>query len=113
MNQPMFSWCCSQWSIMVKRSEPDEIALDELMQESMKEMGKGEVSNEEIIEKPQIETPKNEQAKPQIRCKLDRVKTPDSFVVAAQEKEPQKEPKKQVILDKPSQSLDDDIIVDW
>ncbi|MGB1365474.1 MAG: hypothetical protein ACPH9F_04405 [Candidatus Poseidoniaceae archaeon] len=98
---------------MVKRSEPDEIALDELMQESMKEMGKGEVKHNEIVENPQIETPKTEQEKPQFGFKLDEVKTPDSFVVATQEKEPKREPKKQVILDKPSQSLDDDIIVDW
>ena len=98
---------------MVKRSEPDEIALDELMQESMKEMGIGEVSHEEIVEEPQIETPKIEQVKPQFGFKLDEVKTPESFVVATPEKESTKDVKKQVILDKPSQSLDDDIIVDW
>ena len=33
---------------MVKRSEPDEIALDKVMQESMNEMGKGEMEKEEI-----------------------------------------------------------------
>ena len=27
---------------MVKQSEPDEIALDDIMKESMKELGKGE-----------------------------------------------------------------------
>ena len=30
------------WEIMVKRTVPDKIVLDEIMKESMKEMGKGE-----------------------------------------------------------------------
>jgi len=51
--------------------------------------------------------------KPQFGFKLGEVRSPDSFIVDAAEKEQEKDVKKQVILDKPSQSLDDDIIVDW
>ena len=40
------------------------------------------------------------------------MKTPESFVVNSQKEKPKTEKKEQVILDKPSQSLDDDIIVD-
>ncbi|MBF15184.1 MAG: hypothetical protein CMA97_06700 [Euryarchaeota archaeon] len=96
---------------MAKRSMPDEIALDDIMQESMKEMGKGEVKQEENEQQP-VETPQQEHAKPQFGFKLGEVETPTSFVVAAKE-EPKKKEKEQVILDKPSQDLDDDIIVDW
>jgi len=98
---------------MVKRSEPTEIALDELMAKSMKEMGKGEVSQQEVAEEPSTEPMKTVDVKPQFGFKLGEVKTPESFIVDAAEKEQEKDVKKQVILDKPSQSLDDDIIVDW
>ena len=33
---------------MVKKSVPDEIVLDDIMKESMKEMGKGEIEQESI-----------------------------------------------------------------
>ena len=98
---------------MVKRSEPDEIALDEIMERSMKEMGKGEAPSQEIVEEPTTESTQNEEVKPQFGFKLGEVRTPESFIVTTQEKEPKKDVKKQVILDKPSQSLDDDIIVEW
>ncbi len=97
---------------MVKQSKPDEIALDDIMKESMKEMGKGEVSHKEAVPEPETESPKVEEAKPQFGFKLDGAQTPDSFVVSTPKKE-QEEVKQQVILDKPSQNLDDDIIVDW
>ena len=58
---------------MVKRSEPDEIALDKVMQESMKEMGKGEMKKEEIEVKLPVETSQNEQVKP-IRIQANRSK---------------------------------------
>ena len=96
---------------MAKRSTPDEIALDEIMQESLKEMGKGEVKQEENEQQP-VKTPQ-EHVKPQFGFKLGEVETPESFVVAPKEEEEKQEMKKQVILEKPSQSLDDDIIVDW
>ena len=98
---------------MVKPSEPDEIALDEIMEKSMKEMGRGEAPSQEIVEEPAAEPSQNEEVKPQFGFKLGEVQTPESFIVATQEKEPEKDEKKQVILDKPSQSLDDDIIVEW
>ena len=98
---------------MVKRSAPDEIGLDEIMQESMKEMGKGEAVSEPITEQPTPETSPSEPPKPQFGFKLGEVKTPESFVVKSKKEEPKAGAKKQVILDKPSQSLDDDIIVDW
>ena len=98
---------------MVKRSKPNEIALDDIMKESMKEMSKGEVSHEEIVPEPQTESPKVEDTKPQFGFKLSGAQTPDSFVVSTPNKEQEEETKQQVILDKPSQSLDDDIIVDW
>ena len=44
---------------MVKRSEPDEIALDEIMEKSMKEMGKGEAPSQEIVEEPTTEPSQN------------------------------------------------------
>ena len=98
---------------MVKKSVADEIVLDDIMKESMKEMGKGEIEQKSIEQKAPIEAPKEEVTKPQFGFKLGEVQTPESFIVATQEKEPEKDEKKQVILDKPSQSLDDDIIVEW
>ncbi|CAI8398309.1 MAG: Uncharacterised protein [Candidatus Poseidoniaceae archaeon] len=98
---------------MVKQSKPDEIALDDIMKESMKEMGKGETSLEDAVQKPQTESPKVEQTKPQFGFKISGAQTPDSFIVSTPKKEQKDEVEKQVILDKPSQGLDDDIIVDW
>jgi len=94
---------------MVKRSAPDEIDFDEIMKASMKEMGKGET----VTEQPTSEAVTPEPSKPQFGFKLGEVKTPESFVVKSKKKEPEEVAKKQVILDKPSQGLDDDIIVDW
>ena len=98
---------------MVKKSTPDEIVLDDIMKESMKEMGKGEIEQESIEQKTSAEAPKEEVVKPQFGFKLGEVKTPESFVVNSQKEKPKTEKKEQVILDKPSQSMDDDIIVDW
>ena len=98
---------------MVKQSKQDEIALDDIMKESMKEMGKGEASHEDVVPEPQKELPKVEEVKPQFGFKLGGAQTPDSFVVSIPKKEQEEEVKQQVILDKPSQGLDDDIIVDW
>ena len=50
---------------------------------------------------------------PQFGFKLGQVKTPGSFVVAPKEEKPKQEVKQQVILERPSQGLDDDIVVDW
>ena len=98
---------------MVKKSTPDEIVLDDIMKESMKEMGKGEIKQESIEQKTPAEAPKEEVVKPQFGFKLGEVKTPESFVVDSQKEKPKTEKKEQVILDKPSQSMDDDIIVEW
>ena len=98
---------------MVKKSVADEIVLDDIMKESMKEMGKGEIEQESIEQKIPAEAPKEEVAKPQFGFKLGEVKTPESFVVDSQKEKPKTEKKEQVILDKPSQSMDDDIIVEW
>ena len=98
---------------MVKKSTPDEIVLDDIMKESMKEMGKGEIEQESTEQKTPDEAPKEEVVKPQFGFKLGEVKTPESFVVNSQKEKPKTEKKEQVILDKPSQSMDDDIIVDW
>ena len=98
---------------MVKQSKPDEIALDDIMKESMKEMGKSEASHEEAVLEQQTESPKIEETKPQFGFKLSGAQTPDSFVVSTPKKEQEEEVKQQVILDKPSQSLDDDIVVNW
>ena len=98
---------------MVKKSVADEIVLDDIMKESMKEMGNGEIEQESIEQTIPTEAPKEEVAKPQFGFKLGEVKTPESFVVKSKKEEPDEGPKKQVILDKPSQGLDDDIIVDW
>ena len=69
---------------MVKKSVPDEIVLDDIMKESMKEMGKGEIEQESIEQKIPAEAPKEEVAKPQFGFKLGEVKTPESFVVDSQ-----------------------------
>ena len=98
---------------MVKKSVADEIVLDDIMKESMKEMGKGEIKQESVEQKTPAEAPKKEVVKPQFGFKLGEVKTPESFVVDSQKEKPKTEKKEQVILDKPSQSLDDDIVVDW
>ena len=98
---------------MVKRSEPDEIALDKVMQESMKEMGKGEMEKEEIEVKPPIETSQNEQVKPQFGFKLTEVKTPESFVVPPEKKGVIHVVMVHIILEKPCHSLDVDIVVEW
>ena len=98
---------------MVKKSVADEIGLDDIMKESMKEMGNGEIEQESIEQTIPTEAPKEEVAKPQFGFKLGEVKTPESFVVDSQKEKPKTEKKEQVILDKPSQSMDDDIIVDW
>ena len=98
---------------MVKKSVADEIVLDDIMKESMKEMGKGEIEQESIEQKTPDEAPKEEVTKPQFGFKLGEVKTPESFVVDSQKEKPKTDKKEQVILDKPSQSLDDDIIVEW
>ena len=98
---------------MVKKSVTDEIVLDDIMKESMKEMGKGEIEQEAIEQGTPPEASKEEVAKPQFGFKLGEVKTPESFVVDSQKEKPKSEKKEQVILDKPSQSMDDDIIVDW
>jgi len=96
---------------MVKESAPDEIVLDDIMKEGMKNIGKGEaapVKQEPVAEESQEEG----QANPQFGFKLEPVKAEGEFVVAP-EKEEEVPKKKQVILDKPSQSMDDDIIVEW
>ena len=96
---------------MVKESTPDEIVLDDIMEEGMKNIGKGEATleTEEVVTgEPQEEQPSN----PQFGFKLEPVQEQEEFVVAP-EKEEEVPTKKQVILDKPSQSMDDDIIVEW
>ena len=96
---------------MVKESAPDEIVLDDIMKESMKDIGKGESvpSREETVP---VESQKEVVVKPQFGFKLGPVQTREDFVVAPK-KEEDVPKKKQVILDKPSQSMDDDIIVEW
>tara|TARA_B100000614_G_scaffold85077_1_gene76504 strand:- start:722 stop:1018 length:297 start_codon:yes stop_codon:yes gene_type:complete len=98
---------------MVKQSKPDEIVLDDIMQESMKEMGKGETSEVVKEDLKPVETPQNEKTTPQFGFKLGHIDTPDTFIVQPKEKEPKKDGKEQVILERPSQGLDDDIVVDW
>lgn len=98
---------------MVKKSVADEIVLDDIMKESMKEMGKGEIEQEAMEQVTLPEVPKKEVTEPQFGFKLGEVKTPESFVVDSQKEKPKAEKKEQVILDKPSQSMDDDIIVEW
>lgn len=96
---------------MVKESTPDEIVLDGIMKESMKDIGKGESepAKEETVS---AKTQKQEAANPQFGFKLEPVQIQEEFVVAPKKKE-EAPKKKQVILDKPSQSMDDDIIVEW
>ena len=97
---------------MVKESAPDEIVLDDIMKEGMKNIGKGEavpVKQEPVDEEAQEEV----QANPQFGFKLEPVKSEEEFVVAPEKDEEEVPKKKQVILDKPSQSMDDDIIVEW
>lgn len=96
---------------MVKESVPDEILLDGIMEESMKNIGKGEtapVKEETAKEEAAEHAPLN----PQFGFKLEPVQAQEEIIVAP-EKEEEVPKKKQVILDKPSQSMDDDIIVDW
>jgi len=96
---------------MVKESAPDEIVLDDIMEESMQDIGKGESvpSREETVP---AETQKQEVVNPQFGFKLGPVQTQEEFVVAPK-KEEEVPKKEQVILDKPSQDMDDDIIVEW
>ena len=96
---------------MVKESAPDEILLDDIMEEGMKNIGKGETApvKEESTEE---ETPDQSPLNPQFGFKLEPVQAQEEIIVAP-EKEEEVPKKKQVILDKPSQSMDDDIIVDW
>ena len=65
-----------------------------------------------MIEKKVADKPQPEQTKPQFGFKLGQVKTPDSFVVDSQGKT---KTRSQTTghSRKPSQSLDDDIVVDW
>ena len=96
---------------MAKESTPDEIVLDDIMKESVKDIGKGEavpLKEETEINENQEQNPTN----PQFGFKLEPVQAQEEFVVAPEKKEevPKKE---QVILDKPSQDMDDDIIVEW
>lgn len=97
---------------MVKESTPDEIVLDDIMKDSMKNIGKGEaapVKQEPVAEEFQEE----ESTNPQFGFKLEPVKAEEEFVVAPEKEKEEVPKKKQVILDKPSQSMDDDIIVEW
>ena len=57
---------------MVKESAPDEIVLDDIMKEGMKNIGKGEaapVNEEAVVEEPQEEASDN----PQFGFKLEPV----------------------------------------
>ena len=97
---------------MVKESAPDEIVLDDIMKEGMKNIGKGEaapVNEEAVVEEPQEEASDN----PQFGFKLEPVQAEEEFVVAPEKEEEEVPKKEQVILDKPSQSMNDDIIVEW
>ncbi len=97
---------------MVKESTPDEIVLDDIMKESMKNIGKGEtapVKQDPVAEESQEEG----KANPQFGFKLEPVQSEEEFVVTPEKEEEEVSKKKQVILDKPSQSMDDDIIVEW
>ena len=97
---------------MAKESTPDEIVLDDVMKESMKDIGKGEAAPL----KEEIETNENQEqspTNPQFGFKLEPVQAQEEFVVAPEKKEEDVPKKEQVILDKPSQNMDDDIIVEW
>jgi hypothetical protein len=96
---------------MAKESTPDEIVLDDIMKESVKDIGKGEavpLKEETEINENQEQNPAN----PQFGFKLEPVQAQEEFVVSP-EKEEEVPKKEQVILDKPSQDMDDDIIVEW
>jgi len=96
---------------MVKESAPDKIVLDDIMRESVKDIGKGETAplkEETEINDNQEQEPTN----PQFGFKLEPVQSQEEFVVSP-EKEEEVPKKEQVILDKPSQDMDDDIIVEW
>jgi hypothetical protein len=96
---------------MAKESTPDEIVLDDIMRESVKDIGKGETAplkEETEINDNQEQEPTN----PQFGFKLEPVQAQEEFVVSP-EKEEEVPKKEQVILDKPSQDMDDDIIVEW
>ena len=96
---------------MTKESTPDKIVLDDIMRESVKDIGKGETAplkEETEINDNQEQEPTN----PQFGFKLEPVQSQEEFVVSP-EKEEEVPKKEQVILDKPSQDMDDDIIVEW
>ena len=96
---------------MAKESTPDEIVLDDIMKESVKDIGKGEavpLKEETEINDNQEQEPTN----PQFGFKLEPVQAQEEFVVSP-EKEEEVPKKEQVILDEPSQDMDDDIIVEW
>jgi hypothetical protein len=97
---------------MVKESAPDEIVLDDIMKEGMKNIGKGEAAPVKL-EPVAKESQEEGKANPQFGFKLEPVKTEEEFVVPPQKEEEDVPKKTQVILDKPSQSMDDDIIVEW
>ncbi len=92
---------------MPKESTPDEIVLDDIMEEGMKNIGKGETAP------LKEETPEQSSLNPQFGFKLEPVQVQEEIIVAPEKEEEEVPKKKQVILDKPSQSMDDDIIVDW
>ncbi len=97
---------------MTKESTPDEIVLDDIMKESMKDIGKGEAAPM----KEETETNENQEqhpVNPQFGFKLEPVQTEEEFVVAPEKVEEEVPKKEQIILDKPSQDMDDDIIVEW
>ena len=97
---------------MAKESTPGEIVLDDVMKESMKDIGKGEAAPLE----EETETNNNQEQKPtnpQFGFKLEPVQAQEEFVVAPEKEEEDVPKKEQVILDKPSQDMDDDIIVEW
>jgi len=78
----------------------------------MKNIGKGETAplKEEPVKE---ETPEQSPLNPQFGFKLEPVQVQEEIIVAPEKEEEEVPKKKQVILDKPSQSMDDDIIVDW
>lgn len=97
---------------MAKESTPDEIVLDDIMRESVKDIGKGETAplkEETEINDNQEQEPTN----PQFGFKLEPVQAQEEFVVAPEKEEEEVPKKEQVILDEPSQDMDDDIIVEW
>lgn len=96
---------------MTKESTPDKIVLDDIMRESVKDIGKGETAP--LKEETEInDNQEQEPTSPQFGFKLEPVQAQEEFVVSP-EKEEEVPKKEQVILDKPSQDMDDDIIVEW